>query len=112
VVIIFPIAPVKGGQVLANPPFTGAKMKNLNPSTLSAARQIRNKVLMVATDGTQFGVLSTGERIAVAMVLNRHDLLDRAWGTILESVHRLGPEWIAAALYVQRNGWADDSYYY
>lgn len=87
-------------------------MKNVDPSILAAARQIRDKVLMVVNDVTQFGVLSTGERIAVAIVLNRHDLLDEAWGTILESVHRLGRQWTEAALYVQRNGWEDDSYYY
>lgn len=87
-------------------------MKHLDPSILAAARQIREKVLMVVADGTTFGVLSTGEKIAVAMVLNRKDLLDRIWGTILESVHRLGRQWTEAALYVQRHGWDDDTYYY
>jgi hypothetical protein len=70
-----------------------------------AEKQILAKVRMVVADGTQFCVLSTGEKIAVAMVLNRKDLLDRAWGTILECVDRLGPDWTEAALRVQRNGW-------
>jgi hypothetical protein len=61
---------------------------------------------MVVKDGANFGVLSTGERIAVAMVLDRKDLLDRCCSTMLESVHRLGPEWTEAALRVQRN-WVD-----
>lgn len=70
-----------------------------------AEAQIRAKVQMVATDETQFGVLSTGERIAVAFVLDRYDLLYRHWGTMLEGADRLGAEWLKAALCVQRNGW-------
>jgi hypothetical protein len=66
---------------------------------------IRAKVKMVAADETTFGVLSTGERIAVALVLERYDLLQRAWGHMLESIHRLGPLWTEAALRVQRCGW-------
>lgn len=66
---------------------------------------IRAKVRMIVADEALFSVLSSGERIAVALVLDRYDLLQRAWGTIAESVHRLGPEWTEAALRVQRNGW-------
>jgi hypothetical protein len=72
---------------------------------VAAEAQIRAKVKMVAADETNFGVLSTGERIAVALVLERYDLLHRAWGHVLESVHRLGPLWTEAALRVQRHGW-------
>jgi hypothetical protein len=67
---------------------------------------ILTKVKMVLKDGSNFASLSTGERIAVAMVLDRKDLLDRCWGTMLESVYRLGPQWTEAALSVQRN-WVD-----
>ena len=74
-----------------------------------AEAQIRAKVRAVVADETRFGVLSTGERIAVALVLDRYDLLQRAWGSMAESVHRLGPEWTAAVLRVQRNGWQEDS---
>jgi hypothetical protein len=48
---------------------------------------------MVAADQDSFGVLSTGERIAVALVLDRYDLLKTTWGTMLEATSRLGPEW-------------------
>jgi hypothetical protein len=65
---------------------------------------IRAKVRMVAIDESLFGVLSTGERIAVALVLDRPDLL-KFWGTMLDAVDRLGPEWTQAALRVQRYGW-------
>ena len=70
--------------------------------------QILEKVRMVAQDARSFGVLSTGERIAVAMVFDRQDLLQKAWGSMLEAVHRLGPEWTLAALRVQRYGWQDE----
>lgn len=68
--------------------------------------QIRTLVRMVAADESSFGVLSTGEKIAVAFVLDRKDLLDRCgWGTMLAAVDRLGTDWTAAALKVQREGW-------
>jgi hypothetical protein len=66
--------------------------------------QIRAKVRMVLTNEGAFGVLSTGERIAVALVLDRYDLLGSTWGTMLEAVDRLGPQWTEAALRVQRQG--------
>ena len=69
----------------------------------SVEHHIRAKARMVVADESQFGVLSTGERIAVALVLDRLDLL-RFWGTILDAVDRLGPEWTQAALRVQRYG--------
>lgn len=71
----------------------------------AAAAQIRAKVQMVSADEGLFGVLSCGERIAVAVVLDRYDLIHRAWGTIAEAIDRLGPLWTAAALRVQRDGW-------
>jgi hypothetical protein len=55
-------------------------MNELSDPITAAAQQIRAKVKMVAADETTFGVLSTGERIAVALVLERHDLLQLAWG--------------------------------
>lgn len=74
-----------------------------------AEAQIRSKVRMVHADEALFSVLSTGEKIAVAFVLDRYDLLQRVWGTMAESVHRLGPAWTEASLRVQRNGWQEDS---
>lgn len=73
----------------------------------STEAQIRDQVRRVVADEAHFGVLSCGERIAVALVLDRYDLLQRAWGTMAESVHRLGQEWTEATLRVQRNGWDD-----
>lgn len=51
----------------------------------------------VESDPNAFGVLSTGERIAVAFVLNRPDLLKQDGWTMLKALDRLGPEWTAAA---------------
>lgn len=48
-----------------------------------------------------FGVLSTSETLAVALVLNRHDLLGHY--TMLEAVERLGPEWTRAARVVAQS---------
>ena len=45
---------------------------------------IRTKVCMVDYDESRFGLLSTGERIAVALVLDRPDLL-KFWGTMLDA---------------------------
>jgi hypothetical protein len=75
----------------------------------AAEVHIREKVLMVARDARSFGVLSTGERIAVALVFDRYDLLQKTWGSMLEAVHRLGPEWTLAALRIQRDGWQDQA---
>jgi hypothetical protein len=66
--------------------------------------QILEKVRLYAADRTNFGRMSTGERIAVALVLDRQDLMQVAWGTMAESVYRLGNEWAEAALQVQREG--------
>lgn len=63
------------------------------------------KVAWIAEDEASIGVLSTGETIAVALILDRKDLLPPAYSKMLEAVERLGPEWFAAALRVQRDGW-------
>lgn len=77
---------------------------DFDPIADAEARIWRN-VQSVVVDENNFGVLSSGEKIAVALVLNRYDLLEQAWGTMLASVDRLGPEWAKAALRVQRRGW-------
>lgn len=47
-----------------------------------------------ARDG-HFGVLSTGEKLAAALVLNKPDLLAKMDYTLAEAVERVGPEWMA-----------------
>lgn len=80
-------------------------MSPLTDSLLAAEAQIRSKVKLVVANEADFGLLSTGERIAFALVLDRHDLLQLAWGRTLESIDRIGPLWLQAALRVQRQGW-------
>ena len=42
-----------------------------------------------------WAVQSTGERVAVALVLNRADWLSEIEYTIAEAIERSGPEWVA-----------------
>ncbi|TIP10618.1 hypothetical protein [Mesorhizobium sp.] len=42
-----------------------------------------------------FGVLSTGEKLAAALVLNRPDWLAEMHYTLAEAIERVGPEWLA-----------------
>jgi hypothetical protein len=63
---------------------------------------ILEEVRLYAADRTNFRRMSTEVRIAVALVLDRQDLMEVAWGTVAESVHKLGIEWTEAAVNVQR----------
>lgn len=71
-------------------------MRNLHVESV-----ITDMVERVVKDERQIGVLSTGETLAVALVLDRKDLLTGY--TMLEAANRLGPQWLEAALWVQRN---------
>ncbi len=52
-------------------------------SPQSDIEHIRAKVRMVVTDNASFGLLSSGEKIAVGLVLDRTDLVHE-WGSMLE----------------------------
>lgn len=71
---------------------------------MSTEETLALKARRVRADSNTFFELSGGERIAVALILDRQDLLKQTYGTILEAIDRLGPEWTEAALRVQRNG--------
>ena len=71
----------------------------------TAEREIRTKVRLVVADEDVFDVLSNTGKIAVALVLDRFDLLTDCSSSILEAIDRLGPEWTQAAIAVQRRGW-------
>jgi len=49
-----------------------------------------------------WAVQSTGERVAVALVLNRADWLVEQDYTIAEAIERTGPEWVAMIPQVAR----------
>jgi hypothetical protein len=64
---------------------------------------LRGKALRVLTDESAITKLSDGERVLVALILDRSDLLPRDY-TMLDAYNRLGPELAEAALRVQRAG--------
>lgn len=66
---------------------------------------IRRLVTAVQANEQRFGVFSTGEKLAIALVLDRKDLLEKIHGgySMLEAVKRLGADWTEAALIVQRS---------
>lgn len=70
----------------------------------SIPEMILHMVERVESNEARFGVLSTGEKIAVALVLDRRDLLQEVNGgyTILEAIDRLGETWTAAAIAAQK----------
>jgi hypothetical protein len=53
------------------------------------------RVCLDAKRADSYGVLSTGERLAAAVVLNRFDWLQEMNYTIPEAIDRIGPEWAA-----------------
>lgn len=54
-----------------------------------------------------FDVLSTGEKVAAALVLNRPDWLAQMGYTLAEAIDRVGPDWLALIPAVARE-LADD----
>ena len=65
-------------------------------------QRIAAMVALVEKDAKRIGVFSTGEQIAIALVLDRAELFPHGGYTMLEAVERLGSDWIRAALRVQR----------
>lgn len=65
-------------------------------------RRILEWVRAVKADPAYFGVLSTGQKCAVALVLDSPELI-AWWGTALDCVDRLDQGWFHACLNVQRN---------
>lgn len=68
------------------------------------AKELRAKCRAVKKDENIIGVYSTGERCAVALILNRPDLLCRG-DTMLYAADRVGQDWLPICLQVQRDGW-------
>lgn len=64
---------------------------------------LKSKARMVLADEQSICLLSAGERIAVALVLDRADLFPHGY-SMLDAVGRLGPEWTAVAQRVQSAG--------
>ncbi|MBR0693113.1 hypothetical protein [Bradyrhizobium lablabi] len=59
-------------------------------------------VVRVQQDESEMRLLSNGEAIAVALVLNRTDLLPAAYTNILEAIELLGEDWLKACIMVRK----------
>lgn len=68
------------------------------------ARRLRAMCRAVEADPAHIGVLSTGERCAVALILDKPELLCRG-DTMLYAADRVGQDWLPICLQVQRDGW-------
>ncbi len=79
-----------------------------NYATSSTEEAILGLVNTVKEKPARRGVLSTGESLAVALVLERRDWLAEDGYSVLEAVDRLGTEWTRAAIRVQRNRIPDE----
>jgi hypothetical protein len=64
---------------------------------------LKGKARMVLADERAIDALPPGERVIVALILDRADLLPRDY-TMLDAFDRLGPELAEAAVRVQRAG--------
>lgn len=60
--------------------------------------EVVDQIVKLATFASKqgYGVLSTGEKLAVALVLNRPDWLAEMDYTLAEAIDRVGGEWLAA----------------
>ena len=80
-------------------------IKKIEKGEMGASERTRRLIRMVAAVARHeeaYGVLSTGEKIAVALVLDRHDLLVREHCTMLQAIKRLEAEWFQAAQAVEQ----------
>jgi hypothetical protein len=66
-------------------------------------RRIADLVQQCEGNLRSIGVRSTGEAIAIALVLNRVDLLPDGYTHVLHAVDRLGDDWLKAAIEVARS---------
>lgn len=73
-------------------------MFDIDPSCL---QRIRAKLAIVQEDESAIGALSHSERIAVALVLNRLELIE-GHDTLLGAIDRLGTEDLIASIFLHR----------
>jgi len=65
-------------------------------------RRIANLVKQCELNERSIGLCSTGEAIAIALVLNRPDLLPDGYTHVLRAVDRLDDDWLKAAIELAR----------
>lgn len=77
----------------------------INASTAEGAeyRHLRGKAQNAAQGGHDaWSVMSTGEKLAVAIILNRSDWLVQMDYTMAEAINRIGVEWMALIPRIER----------
>lgn len=67
-------------------------------------KRIQDMARAVARRPGHIGVLSTGERCAVALILNKPRLLCPG-DTMLYAAQRVGTDWLQLCWEIQRDGW-------
>lgn len=85
----------KGGSI----PASGGTVVRVRLSDRASSDgfTIAQRIVVMAQADIEVGTLgpwSTGEKIAVCLVLNRGDWLTRIGYTMLEAIDRLGPDWL------------------
>ncbi len=68
------------------------------------SQRIKGMVRMVEKKPGSIGLLSTGERCAVALILNKPRLLCQG-DTMLYAAQRVGQDWLEECWRIQRDGW-------
>ena len=72
---------------------------------MSEIEEIVKLARAVESNPDYVGVLSTGERIVVALLFNRIDWLPEGYTNVLDGIARLGETWFVAVLAAHQIGW-------
>ncbi len=88
------------------PPHLGERMVESVRRTQTEDIYLRLRAMCRAVqhDPNSIGVYSTGERCAIALIMNRPKLLCDG-DTMLYAADRVGDTWLPICLKVQRDGW-------
>lgn len=77
--------------------FTAQPWETATQWFTGSPRHLYNKALHAHRGGdAAWGVMSTGEKVAVAVVLNRFDWLQEMDYTIADAIERMEDEWVLA----------------
>lgn len=82
-----------------------AVIRKIDKGEIVASERVRRLIRMVAATARHdeaYDVLPSTEKIAVALVLDRHDLLAKERNTILQAIRRVDPAWLQAAQTVEK----------
>lgn len=69
--------------------------------------RVINLARAVDKDPEHVGVLSTGERCAVALLHNKPEYLPNGYTHLLEAIDRLETSWVEACIVAHNTGWKE-----